>query len=234
MPQSSLGRQSSKPLFRFHKNLATSRYDEFLADSDDEDFFRSKPRTKDGRNYALDFKIDTYRDEITVNRHGSQKKLIAGRDSLADRVLTGDSQALYTYGTTESTQQLPPFDEQEQDDDLADPISGLELFAQVENLLQIPLHEEMGETNKTILRCTEATFKINVAEMNELGVATTKQMKAANQAMIQRSSLPVFSGNVNCYLVNQLLEFDLIAKVKNVMSREDTNRVALSSVHPYY
>ena len=35
-----------KPMFRYHKNLATSRYNEFLADSDDEDFFKSKPKTK--------------------------------------------------------------------------------------------------------------------------------------------------------------------------------------------
>ena len=87
-----------------------------MAESDDEDFFRSKPRTKDGRNYALDFKIDTYRDEITVNRHGSQKKLISGGATLADRVLSqhasADLHALHAYGTaTESTQQLPLFND---------------------------------------------------------------------------------------------------------------------------
>jgi len=30
---------SPKPQFRYHKNLSTSRYDEFLAESDDEEFF---------------------------------------------------------------------------------------------------------------------------------------------------------------------------------------------------
>ena len=64
------------PQFRFHKNLATSRYEEFLAESDDEEFFNSQPRTKKGRNFELDFKIDTYRDEIKFNKNGSQKKLI--------------------------------------------------------------------------------------------------------------------------------------------------------------
>ena len=72
---------STKPQFRFHKNLATSRYEEFLAESDDEDFFKSKPKTKDGRNYELDFKIDTYRDQIKFNKNGSQKKLISARPS---------------------------------------------------------------------------------------------------------------------------------------------------------
>ena len=55
---------SARPKFRYHKNLATSRYDEFLAESDDEEFFNSKPVTKKGGNYELDFKIDTFRDEI--------------------------------------------------------------------------------------------------------------------------------------------------------------------------
>lgn len=72
-------------MFRYHKNLATSRYNEFLADSDDEDFFKSKPKTKDGGNYELDFKIDTYRDEIHLNKNGSQKKLISAKNSLEDR-----------------------------------------------------------------------------------------------------------------------------------------------------
>ena len=66
----------SGPQFRFHKHLATSRYEEFLAESDDEDFFKSKPVTKDGRSYELDFKIDAYRDEIKLNKNGSKKKLM--------------------------------------------------------------------------------------------------------------------------------------------------------------
>ena len=64
------------PQFRFHKHLATSRYEEFLAESDDEDFFKSKPRTKTGKDYEIDFKIDTYRDQIKFAKHGSQKKLM--------------------------------------------------------------------------------------------------------------------------------------------------------------
>ena len=35
---------ASKPVqFRYHKHLATSKYDEFLTESDDEEFFGSKP-----------------------------------------------------------------------------------------------------------------------------------------------------------------------------------------------
>lgn len=71
----------SRLQFRFHKNLATSRYDEFLAESDDEDFFKSKPVTKDGKDYELDFKIDTFRNEIKLNKHGCTKKLMTERNS---------------------------------------------------------------------------------------------------------------------------------------------------------
>ena len=77
-----IGGQTKKPQgaqFRFHKHLDTSQYNEFLAASDDEDFFKSKPMTKDGRNFELDFKIDTYRDEIKFNKHGSQKKLLTSK-----------------------------------------------------------------------------------------------------------------------------------------------------------
>ena len=92
----------------------------------------------------------------------------------------------------------------------------------------------MGEVNKTLLRSADGVFRINAADMNQLKVATMKQMREANKQMIQRNSLPVFSGNISCYLANQLLEFELLAKVKNVMSKEDTNRAPLSSVYPYY
>jgi len=70
------------PLFRFHKNLATSRYEEFLEESDDEELFKTKPQTKDGRDYELDFKIDAFRDQIRVNKNGSPKKVIAGPASV--------------------------------------------------------------------------------------------------------------------------------------------------------
>ena len=52
--------------------------------------------------------------------------------------------------------------------------------------------------------------------------------------MIQRNSLPTFSGNVESYLINQLLEFELLSKVRNVMSKVDTNKVHLSSLFGYY
>ena len=55
--------------------------------------------------------------------------------------------------------------------------------------------------------------------MNELKVATLKQMKAANTAMMQKNNLPIFSGNIECYLINQLHEFELLSQVKNVMAR---------------
>ena len=44
----SWGSATKGPQFRFHKNLATSRYKEFLAESDDEEFFDSVPKTKKG------------------------------------------------------------------------------------------------------------------------------------------------------------------------------------------
>lgn len=72
-----------------------------------------------------------------------------------------------------------------------------------EDLAQkIPFYGEQGPINQTLLRCADGVFRINAADMNELKVATLKQMKAANSAMIQRNSLPVFSGNIECYLIN--------------------------------
>lgn len=97
----------------------------------------------------------------------------------------------------------------------------------------MPYHEEMGDVNRTILRCTDACFKINYSEMNEMKVVTLKQVKAANQAMSQRNQMPTFSGNINCYLINQLIEFELLAKVKQIMSKEEIKLANLSSVYPY-
>ena len=113
-------------------------------------------------------------------------------------------------------------------------IHSIEHYKQVEDMIQIPYSESMGETNKTILRCADGAFKINHKEMNEMKVATMKQMKVANQAMTQRNQMPTFSGNIDCYLINQLAEYELLTKVKNVMSKEDTNRVQASSVYNYY
>ena len=110
----------------------------------------------------------------------------------------------------------------------------IEHFNAIEDLSQIPYAEEMGEVNKTLLRCAESVFRIHPAEMNHLKVATMKQMREANKQMVQRNTLPVFSGNIGCYLANQLLEFELLTKVKNVMSKTDTNRAPLSSVYAYY
>ena len=75
----------TKPKFRFHKHLNSSRYNEFLAESDDEEFFNSKPVTKDGREFDFDFKIDTYRDQIRFNKNKgdqvSKKKLLVIKNS---------------------------------------------------------------------------------------------------------------------------------------------------------
>ena len=92
----------------------------------------------------------------------------------------------------------------------------------------------MGDFSKTVLRCQEAVFRINVAEMNVLKVATLKQLKEANRVMVLRNAQPVFSGNIASYLVNQLCEYELICKVRNLMSKLDTNRVNCSSLFPYY
>ena len=96
-----------KPKFRYHKNLATSRYDEFLAESDDEDFFRSKPRTKDGRDYELDFKIDTFRNEIKLNKNGSTKMLLGGRNySDASKLLAAASSNDNVHVETNESQNM--------------------------------------------------------------------------------------------------------------------------------
>lgn len=112
-------------------------------------------------------------------------------------------------------------------------MASLERYKQIEDLIQMPYLEEMGELNKTVLRCSDSCFKIVYSEMNAMHVVTLKQVKAANQAMCQRNQMPTFSGNVNCYLINQLIEFELMAKVKQIMSKEEIKLASLSSVYPY-
>ena len=46
--------------------------------------------------------------------------------------------------------------------------------------------------------------------------------------------MPTFSGNIESFLINQLAEYELLTKVMNVMSKEDTNKIHLSSLHGYY
>ena len=197
---------SHRPQFRFHKNLATSRYDEFLAESDDEEFFNSKPLTKDGNSFDFDFKIDTYRDQIKYNKHRggkqSQKKLIMikssrGYDKIKNALATGNSYQQVTGTLTNQHDKAVP-------DELSKSIlTSLEKFGIIEDLAQkIPFYGQQGPINQTLLRCADGVFKVNYAEMNELKVATLKQMKAANAAMMQRNVLPIFSGNIECYLVN--------------------------------
>ena len=89
-------------------------------------------------------------------------------------------------------------------------MESIEQYKKIEDLVQIPKHEKMGEFNKTVLRCADGSFKIFVAEMNELKPQKQKLVREAHKAMIQRNTLPVFSGNVRSYLVNQLADYELI------------------------
>jgi len=54
--------------------LGTSKYQEFLNESDDEEFFNTKPVNRDGKEFEYDFKIDAFRDEIKFARDGSPRK----------------------------------------------------------------------------------------------------------------------------------------------------------------
>ena len=198
-----LSKSPSKPNFRFHKNLATSRYEEFLAESDDEEFFKSKPVTKDGRNYELDFKIDTYRDQIKLHKNGSQTKLISARPSVSNSVtgfitvqdnsrLPTETEFINALADT-STQAYngnhPGVNTAETSVQVFDPyalneageptgasmdmlaannylhslggMASVDLYKKTEDIGQIPMHELMGEVNKTVLRCAEATFRID-------------------------------------------------------------------------
>ena len=67
-------KDSPKRQFRFNKELGTSKYNEFLAESDDEELFRTKPKNHEGKEYAFGFKIDAFRDEIKFKRNGSEKE----------------------------------------------------------------------------------------------------------------------------------------------------------------
>ena len=61
-----------------------------------------------------------------------------------------------------------------------------------------------------------------------------KLQRAANQAMLQRNALPIFSGNIeSSYLVNQLSELELIAQIRSVSSSE-ANELTQSPLYPYY
>ena len=46
--------------------------------------------------------------------------------------------------------------------------------------MQMPYHEEMGEVNKTVLRCCDGTFNTRYSEINEMKLASKKQVKAVN------------------------------------------------------
>ena len=68
-----------------------------MAESDDEEFFNSKPVTKDGNNFDFDFKIDTYRDQIKFNKNAggitSSKKLLMLKSSRGYEQLKNNSAA---------------------------------------------------------------------------------------------------------------------------------------------
>ena len=83
-------------------------------------------------------------------------------------------------------------------------------YAREEHISQIPGHNEMGEPNNTILTSSDETFKINpISDKNTLGVATKRTIGLAHTLMLQRNQSPVFTGNVEKYLVNQLFEYEL-------------------------
>ena len=72
--------------YKFNKHLHKgSRYNEMLDVSDDEGAFNTKPITKDGVDYELDFKIDAYRENITLKRPGHDNKLM-GQTNAAELI----------------------------------------------------------------------------------------------------------------------------------------------------
>ena len=44
--------------------------------------------------------------------------------------------------------------------------ASVERYKQYEDLIQIPYYDEMGEANKTILRCSDGCYKVNYSQMN--------------------------------------------------------------------
>ena len=42
-----------------------------------------------------------------------------------------------------------------------------------------------------------------------MGVATKKTITIANSLMMQKNTSPVFTGNIPCYLINQVFEYEL-------------------------
>ena len=74
---------ANKKKFQYNKNLRNSKYNEFLEESDEEDVFKTKPKTKDGNEYQFDFKIDLYRDMIKYKKTGNDKQLLVSNPSQA-------------------------------------------------------------------------------------------------------------------------------------------------------
>lgn len=195
--------------FRYHKNLATPQYEEYLAESDDEEFFNSQPLTYKGENYELDFKIDAYRDQISINRFGNQKRLVRAEPKL---------QAATELDTSTTVDNLPQG-------------SAIDRYRMAEDLSQIPFISK-GDFNKTVLRCAEASFKIDDSgreNQNQLGYITKRQSNLVSRAIAQRNMQPIFSGNVQSYLINQLADHEIITKVRNI-----TSKAHLCALYPYY
>ena len=53
---------NKRPLFKYNKKLGTSKYNELLTESDDEEYFKTKPVNKEGKDFEFVFKIDAFRD----------------------------------------------------------------------------------------------------------------------------------------------------------------------------
>lgn len=157
---SSLNSKTPQPKFRFHKNLHSPNYNEFLAESDDEEFFNSKPRTRHGNDFDFDFKIDAYRDQIRFSKRKSN--LTSQKKLLYNLKVHYPQEPPHQPSEASAKQGMAHNDSNDTELSYASigaNMSAQEVFETQENIAQkIPGFASMGPVNKTVLRCADGEF----------------------------------------------------------------------------
>ena len=101
-------------------------------------------------------------------------------------------------------------------------------------LLKLP-GVPQDSVNSCVLRNSEV-FDVDPTIFSQTGMVTKKNKVLAAHVMLIRASMPTFSGNIKEYLINQLMELDLLANSKNKVlpvSNQVPNQAPTSTIFPY-
>ena len=93
----------------------------------------------------------------------------------------------------------------------------------------------VDSVNSSMLRNDE-NFDVDPAIFSLGGIVSKKTRILAGHVMLMWQSMPVFSGNISEYLVNQLIEVDLVNNSKNKVlpaNAQVPNLAPTSTVFPY-